>query len=320
MSSTSQTLQYIAFAEDVLLGLTAKNKYLPSKYFYDDQGSHIFQEIMKMPEYYPTNCEFEILSQQSGQILEQLQFTGPFNIVEFGSGDGMKTKQLLQTFLFKKADFTYIPIDISEKAILILEDTIRKAIPEIKMNSKVGDYFDSLHELSKENIPNLFLFLGGNIGNYNKEEAFSLLSKFAAGMKKGDKLLLGIDLQKSPRVIQSAYDDPHGITKAFNMNLLCRINRELGANIALDQFDFYCHYNPENGEVKSYLYSLVKQYVYSSTLDTTFTFEKEEMIWTELSKKYNFEEIESLAANLDFKVVHHFLDCKHYFTDSLWEK
>jgi len=184
---------------------------------------------------------------------------------------------LLQTFLYKKADFTYIPIDISEEAISILEEIIRTTIPEIKMNSKVGDYFDILHELSKENIPNLFLFLGGNIGNYNKEEAFSLLNKFAAGMKKGDKLLLGIDLQKSPRVIQKAYDDPHGITKSFNINLLQRINRKLGANIALDQFDFYSHYNPENGEVKSYLYSLVKQHVYSSVLDTTFTFEKDEM-------------------------------------------
>jgi L-histidine N-alpha-methyltransferase len=309
-----------AFAEDVSKGLTDEKKHLSSRYFYDDAGSHIFQQIMEMPEYYPTNCEFEILSNQSEQILEQLNFKGSFNIVEFGSGDGTKTKQLLNTFLNRKVDFTYVPIDISEEAILILEENIRVSLPEIKMNSKIGDYFDILKDISKEETPNLFLFLGGNIGNYKKEDAIDLLQKFASGMKKGDKLLMGIDLQKSPRTIQKAYDDPHGITKAFNMNLLKRINRELEADINLNQFDFYCHYNPENGEVNSYLFSLIKQNFYSKVLDKSFHFEKGETIWTELSKKYSFTEIEELATKLDFKVVENFLDSKYYFTDSLWEK
>lgn len=318
--NTTPQIYTPAFAEDVLEGLTAKKKHLSSKYFYDDNGSHIFQQIMKMPEYYPTNCEFEILSEQSEQILERLEFKGKFNIVEFGSGDGTKTKQLLQAFLNKNADFTYMPIDISEEAILILEENIRTSLPGIKMQSKIGDYFEVIKDISKENTPNLFLFLGGNIGNYKKEDAFDLLQKFASGMKKGDKLLLGIDLQKSPRIIQKAYDDPHGITKAFNMNLLHRINRELDADIDVSQFDFYCHYNPENGEVNSYLYSLSKQRFYSRVLNKSFTFQKDETIWTELSKKYSFIEIEELAEQLDFKVLENFLDSKQYFTDSLWEK
>ncbi|MCY1478792.1 Histidine-specific methyltransferase EgtD [compost metagenome] len=318
--NTTPQIYTTAFAEDVLEGLTAKKKHLSSKYFYDDNGSHIFQQIMKMPEYYPTNCEFEILSEQSEQILERLEFKGKFNIVEFGSGDGTKTKQLLQAFLNKNADFTYMPIDISEEAILILEENIRTSLPGIKLQSKIGDYFEVIKDISKENTPNLFLFLGGNIGNYKKEDAFDLLQKFASGMKKGDKLLLGIDLQKSPRIIQKAYDDPHGITKAFNMNLLHRINRELDADIDVSQFDFYCHYNPENGEVNSYLYSLSKQRFYSRVLNKSFTFKKDETIWTELSKKYSFIEIEELAEQLDFKVLENFLDSKQYFTDSLWEK
>jgi Uncharacterized conserved protein len=318
--NTTPQIYTTAFAEDVLEGLTAKKKHLSSKYFYDDNGSHIFQQIMKMPEYYPTNCEFEILSEQSEQILERLEFKGKFNIVEFGSGDGTKTKQLLQAFLNKNADFTYMPIDISEEAILILEENIRTSLPGIKMQSKIGDYFEVIKDISKENTPNLFLFLGGNIGNYKKEDAFDLLQKFASGMKKGDKLLLGIDLQKSPRIIQKAYDDPHGITKAFNMNLLHRINRELDADIDVSQFDFYCHYNPENGEVNSYLYSLAKQRFYSRVLNKSFTFKKDETIWTELSKKYSFIEIEELSEQLDFKVLENFLDSKQYFTDSLWEK
>lgn len=318
MSTTTTT--DTAFADDIFAGLTAKRKHLSSKYFYDDEGSHIFQQIMNMPEYYPTNCEFEILSQQSEKILSRLNFSQKFNIVEFGSGDGFKTKQLLKAFLNKAADFTYIPIDISQEANDILQANILKVLPNIDMQPKTGDYFDVLNELSATKAPNLFLFLGGNLGNYKADEAHALLEKFAKGMKKGDKMVLGLDLKKNPRIIQKAYDDPHGITKAFNMNLLKRMNNELKMDIALDQFDFYCHYNPENGEVNSYLTSLKLQYVYSQVLDTTFTFEKDEMIWTELSKKYSLNEITDLAESLNFKVVENFLDCRHYFTDSLWEK
>lgn len=318
MSTTTTT--DTAFADDIFAGLTAKRKHLSSKYFYDDEGSHIFQQIMNMPEYYPTNCEFEILSQQSEKILSRLNFSQKFNIVEFGSGDGFKTKQLLKAFLNKAADFTYIPIDISQEANDILQANILKVLPNIDMQPKTGDYFDVLNELSATKAPNLFLFLGGNLGNYKADEAHALLEKFAKGMKKGDKMVLGLDLKKNPRIIQKAYDDPHGITKAFNMNLLKRMNNELKMDIALDQFDFYCHYNPENGEVNSYLTSLKLQYVYSEVLDTTFTFEKDEMIWTELSKKYSLNEITDLAESLNFKVVENFLDCRHYFTDSLWEK
>ena len=309
-----------AFAQDVREGFTAKNKHISSKYFYDDAGSRIFMQIMAMPEYYPTGCEFEILSQQSANILKQLNFKGAFNIVEFGSGDGMKTRQLLKAFTTAGAQFTYIPIDISQEAIDALQNNITTFLPSIDMQPRTGDYFEVLEELSASEVPNLFLFLGGNIGNYKYEDALGLLKKFNAGMKRGDKLLMGMDLQKNPCVVQLAYDDPHGITKAFNMNLLRRINEELEADISLDQFDFYSNYNPQNGEVRSYLVSLKKQHFHSTVLNQTFFFEKDELVWTELSKKYSFTEIESLAKEAGFGVSHNFLDCKHYFADSLWEK
>ncbi|NDJ00021.1 L-histidine N(alpha)-methyltransferase [Flavobacterium sp. LaA7.5] len=321
METTDKTKSTItSFAADVKEGLTAKNKHLSSKYFYDDNGSRIFMQIMKMPEYYPTDCEFEILSQQSGDILDKLPYKGKFNIVEFGSGDGMKTKQLLGTFMDMGAHFIYMPIDISQEAIDALEKNIIEALPNITMQPKTGDYFEVLDELTKSSTPNLFLFLGGNIGNYPHDEARDLLKKFNAGMKKGDMLLMGMDLKKNPRVIQKAYDDPHGITKAFNMNLLSRINEELDADIKLDQFDFYSNYSPKNGQVNSFLISLKKQTVYSKVLDTAFYFERDELIWTELSKKYSFDEINTLAEEVGFSVAHNFLDCKHYFTDSLWVK
>lgn len=308
------------FARDISEGLSAKDKYIPSKYFYDDAGSRIFMQIMKMPGYYPTECEFEILTQQSGSILNRLAFNEKFNIVEFGSGDGSKTKQLLKTFINKKTSFTYIPIDISQQAIDALKSNICTDFPDIDIQPRTGDYFDVLHELSQSNVPNLFIFLGGNIGNYNSEEAIELLKMFNSGMKKGDKLLIGMDLKKNPRIIQLAYDDPYGITKAFNMNLLTRINYELDADANLDQFDFYCHYNPQNGEVNSYLVSLKKQVFYSKALNRQFDFDKDELIWTELSRKYSFEEITDLAKTCGFTVSYNFTDCKHYFTDSLWEK
>lgn len=315
------TIQQSSFAQDVQQGLTAKSKYLSSKYFYDDAGSRIFMEIMNMPEYYPTACEFEIISQQSVQILEKLAFAGPFNIVEFGSGDGMKTKHLLKAFANAGANFTYIPIDISQEAIDALTHNINAFVPDIKMQPRTGDYFEVLQELSTNStIPSLFLFMGGNIGNYPAKDALALLQKFNAGMKPGDKLLMGMDLQKNPRTIQLAYDDPHGITKAFNINLLRRINAELEADIAIDQFDFYSNYNPQNGEVNSYLVSLKKQHFHSTVLNKTFFFEKDELVWTELSKKYLIPQIQELAAASGFSVRHNFLDCRHYFTDSLWEK
>lgn len=308
------------FAEDVLQGLTSKQKHLSSKYFYDDNGSRIFMQIMQMPEYYPTACEFEILSQQSGEIFDKLHFTEKFNIVEFGSGDGSKTRQLLKVFLEKGADFTYIPIDISQEANDALQRNIMLALPTLGIQPRTGDYFEILNELAATKVPNLFLFLGGNIGNYKKDDALDLLKKFNADMKKDDMLLMGMDLQKNPRTIQKAYDDPHGITRAFNMNLLQRINRELDADIHLDQFDFYCDYNPQNGEVNSYIVSLKKQHFHSTVLNTTFHFERDELIWTELSKKYSFDEIDALAKASGFKAMHNFMDCRHYFTDSLWVK
>jgi len=307
------------FAEDVRSGLTASSKSLPSKYFYDDNGSRIFMQIMNMPEYYPTACELEIVSQQSGAIAGRLPFRGHFNVIEFGPGDGIKTRHLLKALTNQGAPFTYIPIDISQEAIDVLQKNITNALTGIDMQPETGDYFQALGDIDNSR-PALFLFLGGNIGNYKDDEAIALLQKLYGRMKPGDMLLSGIDLQKHPRVIQKAYDDPYGITRAFNMNLLIRINRELDADICLDQFDFYCDYNPQSGEVNSYLVSLKKQHFHSALLNTTFHFEKDELIWTELSKKYTPDGISALAKSAGFTVVHNFMDCRHYFTDSLWIK
>ena len=308
------------FEQDIHEGLTASFKNISSKYFYDDLGSVIFQDIMKMPEYYPTPCEFEILSLQGEEILRKLNFDEPFNIIEFGAGDGIKTRQLLKKLMENQVDFTYVPIDISQKAIEELEANMLDYLPGLKIKSLVGNYFSMMEDLFALQEPGLFLFLGSNIGNYQDPEANDLLGQFYQHMKTGDKLLIGFDLQKNPAVIRDAYDDSQGITKAFNMNLLQRINKELGGNFKKEFFDFYSHYNPVNGEVRSYLVSLKQQEVYIANLEKSYSFRQNELIWTELSKKYTLSEIENLASSNGFELIENFLDCKHYFTDSLWTK
>ncbi|WP_299117691.1 L-histidine N(alpha)-methyltransferase [uncultured Winogradskyella sp.] len=308
------------FAKDVLAGLTAENKHLSSKYFYDDNGSRIFQEIMNMPEYYLTDAEFEILSMQSKQIIEALKFSQPFNIIELGAGDGFKTFKLLENLVNNKIDFKYVPIDISQEAMDILTKRLKERLLDLNIKPQVGDYFEIL-KVNRESVyPSLLLFLGSNIGNYQKDKAIELLKLFNDNMKDGDKLLIGMDLKKNPVTIHNAYYDKHGITKRFNLNLLLRINRELDADFKVDDFDFYCHYNPDNGEVKSYIVSLREQKVNIKKLNVVVDFGYHELIWTELSKKYSLQDIKLLAEEAKFKLNHNFLDCKHFFTDSLWEK
>lgn len=306
------------FANDVFEGLRSKHKQLSSKYFYDDVGSRIFQEIMNMPEYYLTDSEFEILSLQAKQIIDAVNFNEPFNIVELGAGDGFKTFKLLEYLVSNDIEFHYVPIDISQGAMNILTTSLKKKLPKLSIHPRVGDYFEIL---SKENvqttIPSLLLFLGSNIGNYTEQEAIKLLQLFNKNMKKGDGLLLGVDIKKNPITITNAYFDKHGITKRFNINLLLRINKEFDGDFKIDDFDFYCHYDPISGEVKSYIVSLKNQKVLLKRLDVLIDFKYDELIWTELSKKYSLEEIDALAIKSDFKVENHFLDCKHYFTDTL---
>lgn len=308
------------FAQDVHEGLSATNKHLSSKYFYDDNGSRIFQEIMQMPEYYLTDCEFEILSQQAKDIVNAVGFEQPFNIIELGAGDGSKTFKLLEYLVNSQIKFHYVPIDISQEAIDILSNKLLAQLPNLSIQPKLGDYFEMLQDLKQSKTPSLLLFLGSNIGNYLEDQTNELLSLFNENMKEGDKLLMGVDLKKDPKTIQKAYLDEAGITKRFNLNLLVRINRELNANFTIEHFDFHSEYHPDSGEVKSYLVSLKNQKVFIQDLNTTFDFQENELIWTELSKKYSLEQIEELAKSNGFSLRQNFLDSKRYFVDSLWEK
>ncbi len=309
------------FAQDVDEGLSAKNKYLSSRYFYDAKGDKIFQQIMKMPEYYLTNCEYEIFDLQKDAILNAIRPEGKFNLVELGAGDGYKTKLLLEHFLKQEVDFEYFPVDISGDVLEGLAADLQKRFPNLNVTLLNNEYFSALDRLNEmENCPKVILFLGSNMGNFTPERAQIFFSKLQQAMNPGDKLLIGVDLKKDPRTILKAYNDTAGITSSFNLNLLERMNKELGANFNLNNWEHYPTYDPFTGECRSYLMSTVNQEVYIEATGKTYKFKHSEPIHMEISRKYSLEDLEDLAAKTGFRVQKHFLDSKGYFVDTLWEK
>lgn len=304
---------------DISKGLSAQPKYLSSKYLYDARGDKIFQSIMNMPEYYLTNAEFEILNFSKKDILNSIEGTDDFDIIELGVGDGSKTKIILKEASNRNPKLNFFAIDISKNILKKLKEKFKKEIPGLKIETIAKDYFEGIQSLLKKSQkPKLVFFLGSNIGNMAYDEAIDFLKKFQNKLNKGDYLLIGFDLKKDPRLIKEAYDDPHQITKAFNLNLLTRINKELDANFDLSAFDFYCNYSPLSGRVDSYLLSTRKQNVEIKKCQQSFNFEHGELIHTEVSRKFDHTEIETLAKKTGFQVINHFHDCKEYFSDSLW--
>lgn len=309
-------------ATDTLHGLSCDSKYLLSKYFYDDTGSTIFQDIMNMPEYYLTNCEYEIFSEQKEALLKAfVNGNNRFNLVELGSGDGVKTKILLKHFIQNAVDFQYIPIDISQKANDDLVESLAREIPGLSVSAKTGDYFQQLRKLNSDaNERKIIFFLGSNIGNFTNEETALFLARLSEFTNKGDKALLGFDLKKTPEIIIRAYNDPHGHTRNFVFNHLVRLNRELGADFDLEKFEHHVDYDEKTGEVKSFLISKEDQQVFIGALDKKFRFKKEEPVFMELSRKYDSDSIESLASENGFKIEKNFTDSRNYFVDSLWKR
>jgi dimethylhistidine N-methyltransferase len=309
------------FAQSVNEGLSKRKKHLPSRYFYNAEGDALFQQIMQMPEYYPTRAEYAIFNQQKEDLLKALNHPQGFDLVELGAGDGYKTKVLLQYFLAQKVSFTYYPVDISADVLRALKSDLNEQFPHLPVKTLNFEYFTAIEAMNKlGQRPKVILFLGGNIGNFTAQRARSFFRRLEAIMKPGDKLLCGIDLKKNPRTILKAYDDAQGITARFNLNVLKRINEELGGHFNLDLFQHYPNYNPVNGECRSYLISKKAQKVKVDYLDKTFFFDSAEPIHTEISKKYSLREIEALAQKSGFKAQKHFTDQQKYFVDSLWLK
>ncbi len=309
------------FEEDIINGLNASPKYLPSKYFYDEEGDRLFREIMNLDEYYPTDAEFDVLKNHSNDI--SMYFSKDnvaFNLVELGAGDGLKTKLLIEKLLGNKVKFTYNPVDISKNILNILEKDIKNEYPGIKMNPIEDDYFGALHKIDELSCDKkVVLLLGGNIGNFSKDAAVTFLRRLSSCLNKKDMLLIGLDLKKDPVKILAAYNDQKGVTRDFNLNLLTRINRELDADFDINNFYHYPIYIPDKGEARSYLISKKDQVVNLFKVKERYNIKAAEAILTEISRKFDLSDIEKLAIDSGFKVVRNFFDSNNYYTNSLWQ-
>ncbi|UOQ99575.1 L-histidine N(alpha)-methyltransferase [Hymenobacter sp. 5317J-9] len=316
-TSSLLTPSVAELAQHVAEGLRKTPKTLSSMYFYDDAGSRLFQQIMDLPEYYPTRAEFAIFREHGAALATALSPGAgqAFSLVELGAGDGAKTKLLLRELLNAGTEFTYAPVDISSGAMTGLVDTLRRELPALRVAPVVEDYATALTQLRTWPGSKAVLFLGSNIGNFGPNERLNFLRQLAAPLAPADRLLIGFDLQKDPRRIRAAYDDAQGVTAAFNLNLLTRLNRELGADFDLAHWQHYTDYSPLTGAVRSFLVSTRAQQVRFAALDETVEFAAWEVIHTENSYKFTPAQIEALAAEAGLRVVQTFTDAAGDFAD-----
>ncbi|MEE9312760.1 MAG: L-histidine N(alpha)-methyltransferase, partial [Planctomycetota bacterium] len=304
------------FAMDVLNGLSETPKHLPSRWIYDEAGSMLFKDICDLDEYYQTRTEAAILEAHADAILNATG-EGPLAIVDLGAGDGRKTNILLDAVAGR--DTRFVPIDISESAMVELCDNTAKRFPKLQVNGLVSDYFDGIQWLSGQSKRRkLVLFLGSNIGNFSVVQARNFLRQLWDSLDDGDIVLMGFDMKKDIELLLAAYNDREGVTAKFSLNLLSRINNELGANFDTSAFRHFATYNVFSGAMESYLVSLKEQDVYVGHLKQSFHFDSWEPIHTEYSYKYLDSDISKLAKQTGFEMMEQFTDGKKWFTDSLW--
>ena len=249
------------FAKDVAEGLLATPKTLPSKYFYDAAGDDLFIQIMDLPEYYLTRAEMEIFRDQTDALIQALGQVPdqPFELIELGAGDGQKTFYLLKGLLAAGYDFTYVPVDISSNVLEHLQRYLADKLPDLNIRTEQGDYFKRLKVLQETDLPRVILYLGSNLGNLTDDKSKAFMEKISRRLTAGDRLILGVDKKKSADIVLPAYNDSAGITSAFNLNLLTRINRELGGEFDLAQFRHAPEYDEENGIATSFIESTADQ-------------------------------------------------------------
>ena len=304
------------FGDDVREGLGRVPKSLPPKYFYDDLGSKLFEAITLLPEYYLTRAEREILERRADEIVSSVP--GPIELVELGSGSAEKTRVLVAALLARQPELHYIPVDISEAALDASAHAMLDLFPGLRITAYASDYLGALDRLHVHGPDRrLALFLGSNIGNLDEESAVAFLSAVREALRPGDALLLGADLKKSAGVLHDAYDDSLGITAAFNLNLLARMNRELDANFDVRRYAHRARYDETEGVVRIHIVSLADQSVVIGALGMTVTFSERETIHTEDSRKYDLGDLDRLASATGFTRARTWLDDAEQFSSNL---
>lgn len=309
------------FEQEVRTGLTDFPKHLSSKFIYDKKGDKLFQDIMNLPEYYLTACEFNILKKHAQAIAAAFESKNGFDLIELGAGNGKKTKVLLKHLSEHHFDFNYLPIDISQNVLDELEASLTRELPDVKVQIQQGTYFKTLEHLAGYNSrKKVILMLGSNIGNLLHEQAITFLQNIQKAMSEEDMLFIGFDQKKDPQTVLNAYNDPTGVTEAFNKNILFRINSEFNANFEPNKFSHWEVYDPETGTAKSFLVSKMEQQVKINALDLNVHFAPWETIHTEISQKYDDPTVEWLAREAGLQVLAQFVDEKGYYKNYIFKK
>ena len=298
-------------ALDVIEGLTQRPKSLPPKLFYDAEGSALFDEITRLPEYYLTRTELAILESHAGEIAHA--GASNVNLVELGAGSGHKTRTVIRALLRRQLWLNYFPVDVSEAALNSAKDALEQEFESLRVRPVVLDYSLGMRFIKRLPRPRLLLYIGSSIGNLEPEEAKSLLQHVRAALDPGDSFLLGTDLVKSASVLQPAYDDSQGVTERFNKNILARINRELGGQFDLNLFRHLARWNRERSRMEIYLESLANQVVRINLLNLSIPFARGERIHTENSYKYTLDGVRSMLAEAGFEAVSTWCDPCDWF-------
>lgn len=309
------------FAGDVRRGLTAERKSLPPKYFYDELGSQLFEAICLLPEYYLTRAEGEIFARRSAEIVERASEGLRVTLFELGSGSATKTRRIVEALVAKQGGLKYVPVDISPAALEAGAHALLRDFDGLYVSAYASDYDAALPLLKgelREGERALVLFLGSNVGNFDREGAREFLKKVRSVLRAGDCLLLGADLKKERAVLEAAYDDALGVTAAFNLNLLARINRELRAGFHVRDFRHVSLYDEREGRVEMHLESAREQTVNLGALAVSVNFREGERIHTENSYKYDLDGLSALAAATGFERAETWLDSAERFSSNLF--
>jgi L-histidine N-alpha-methyltransferase len=312
-----------SFADDVRRGLTASPKVLFPRYLYDALGSRLFEAICELPEYYPTRAETEIFTRDAAEIIAEVtrEKGEPVRLVELGSGDGRKTRLLIEALVDRQGALRYLPIDVSRSALEQSAEQLLQTFPDLSVSAFVADYQTGLRALRREPVMagtrTLALFLGSTIGNLDPGDRVELLREIRDVLRPGDSLLLGVDLRKSPEILLPAYDDALGVTAAFNLNILLRINQELGGGFDLAAFRHRAVWNDEMSRIEMHLESRTEQTVTIRSLGLEVHFAAGETIHTESSYKLDLGQVEAMAAAGGFAVRRTWTDGRGWFISSL---